>query len=154
MERNEKQTDGTTRNQRGADKKEDSALIRNTQCVGPISTAEKRRGSENSNPVVRASLVSPKPPSGGEPEERGAEVNSTESRRDVYGASGPGGTQKRQTAGGIGRALSSPFHPDRRLFYNQARLHRARDGQTPDQVYCDNRPGRRTAAQAEPARRH
>ena len=51
------------------DKKEDSALIRNTQSVGPISTTEKRRGTENSDPVVRGSLVSPKPPGGGEPEE-------------------------------------------------------------------------------------
>ncbi len=32
------------------------------------------------------------------------------------------------------------------MFYNQARPHRALDGQTPDQVYCDNLPARRTAA--------
>jgi len=118
MERNEKQTDGTTRNQRGADKKEDSALIRNTKCVGPISTAEKRRGSENSDPVVRASLVSPRPAGDGEPEEQDDEVNETDSRRDVYGASGPGGAQRRHAAGGIGRAVPRPSHPVRRLFYN------------------------------------
>ncbi|CBK41513.1 putative Transposase [Nitrospira defluvii] len=32
------------------------------------------------------------------------------------------------------------------MFYNQARPHPALDGKTPDQVYCDNLPARRTAA--------
>ena len=32
------------------------------------------------------------------------------------------------------------------MFYNQARPHRALDGTTPGQVYCDNLPARRTAA--------
>lgn len=32
------------------------------------------------------------------------------------------------------------------MFYNQARLHRALDGRTPDAVYIDNLPARRTAA--------
>jgi len=31
-------------------------------------------------------------------------------------------------------------------FYNQTRPHRARDGHTPDGVYVDNLPARRTAA--------
>ena len=39
-------------------------------------------------------------------------------------------------------------------FYNQARPHRALDGKTPDQVYSDNLPTRRTAASAAHARRH
>ena len=33
-----------------------------------------------------------------------------------------------------------------RTFYNQTRPHRALDGHTPDEVYFDNRPTRRTAA--------
>lgn len=32
------------------------------------------------------------------------------------------------------------------MFYNQARPHRALDGDTPDRVYFDNLPARRTAA--------
>jgi putative transposase len=39
-------------------------------------------------------------------------------------------------------------------FYNQARPHRALDGRTPDAVYLDNLPPRRTAAWAEHARYH
>ena len=35
------------------------------------------------------------------------------------------------------------------MFYNQARPHRALDGDTPDRVYFDNLPARRTAVQAE-----
>ena len=42
-----------------------------------------RGGSGNSDSVVSGSLASPKPPGGGEPEERGDEENTTESQGDV-----------------------------------------------------------------------
>ena len=42
-----------------------------------------REGSGNSDSVVSGSLASPKPPGGGEPEERGDEENTTESRSDL-----------------------------------------------------------------------
>ena len=42
-----------------------------------------RGGSGNSDSVVSGSLASPKPPGGGEPEERGNEENTTESRGHV-----------------------------------------------------------------------
>ena len=46
-------------------------------------SSPKRGGSGNSDSVVSGSLASPKPPDGGEPEERGDEANTTESRSDV-----------------------------------------------------------------------
>ena len=49
--------------------------------VREISAA--RGGSGNSDSVVSGSLASPKPPGGGEPEERGDEENTTESQGDV-----------------------------------------------------------------------
>ena len=42
-----------------------------------------RGGSGNSDSVLSGSLASPKPPAGGEPEERGNEKNTTESRGHV-----------------------------------------------------------------------
>jgi alpha-beta hydrolase superfamily lysophospholipase len=45
--------------------------------------AADRGGFGNSDSVVSGSLASPKPPGGGEPEERGNEKNTTESRGDV-----------------------------------------------------------------------
>ena len=42
-----------------------------------------RGGSGNSDSVLSGSLASPKPPGCGEPEERGDEANTTESRSDV-----------------------------------------------------------------------
>ena len=43
----------------------------------------QRGGSGNSDSVLSGSLASPKPPAGGEPEERGNEKNTTESRGHV-----------------------------------------------------------------------
>ncbi len=45
--------------------------------------SKRRGGPGNSDSVVSGSLASPKPPGGGEPEERGDEENPTESRGDV-----------------------------------------------------------------------
>ena len=44
---------------------------------------DDRGGSGNSDSVISGSLASPKPPGGGEPEERGNEENTTESRGHV-----------------------------------------------------------------------
>jgi hypothetical protein len=44
-----------------------------------LSLAQQRGGSGNSDSVISGSLASPKSPSGGEPEERGHEKNTTES---------------------------------------------------------------------------
>jgi len=65
--------------------------------------------------MVSGSLASPKPPGGGEPEERGDEVNETESRRDVEGPRGVGGGQRRQDAGRISSAVSGPSPADHRM---------------------------------------
>ena len=46
-------------------------------------TKEVRGGFGNSDSVLSGSLASPKPPGGGEPEERGNEENTTESRGHV-----------------------------------------------------------------------
>ncbi len=48
----------------------------------PVKCAQ-REGSGNSDSVVSGSLASPKPPDGGEPEERGDEENTTKSRSAV-----------------------------------------------------------------------
>ncbi len=42
-----------------------------------------RGGPGNPGSVISDRLASPKPPGGGEPEERGDEANETESRSDV-----------------------------------------------------------------------
>ena len=36
-----------------------------------------------------------------------------------------------------------------RTFYNQTRSHRARDGKTPEEVYCNNLTARLTAASSD-----
>ena len=54
-----------------------------------------REGSGKSISVIRGSLASRTPPSGGEPKERGDEVNETESRSDLQGAGGLGSNQRR-----------------------------------------------------------
>jgi pyrroloquinoline quinone (PQQ) biosynthesis protein C len=74
-----------------------------------------RGGSGNSDSVLSGSLASPKPPAGGEPEERGNEENETQSRGIFQGPGGLGRGQRRQDAGRIGRALSGPSHPDHRM---------------------------------------
>ena len=56
-----------------------SLTITKTSCVG---TRGQRRGPGNSDSVIRGSLASPKPPGGGELEERGDEENTTESQSD------------------------------------------------------------------------
>jgi transposase len=45
-----------------------------------VSLVHREGGSGNSDSVVSGSLASPKPPGGGEPEERGDEENTTESQ--------------------------------------------------------------------------
>jgi len=53
-------------------------------CKAPLQTHSVHRGGAgNSDSVVSGSLASPKPPGGGEPEERGDEENATESQGDV-----------------------------------------------------------------------
>ena len=44
---------------------------------------KERGGSGNSDSVISGRLASPKPPSGGEPKERGNETHETESRSDL-----------------------------------------------------------------------
>ena len=80
-----------------------------------VVTLEDRGGSGNSDSVVSGSLASPTPGRGGNREERGDEEDETESRGDGYGASGVGGGQRRQDAGGIGRAVPNPPHADHRM---------------------------------------
>ncbi len=56
------------------------SVVRSSHPAGLFSL---RGGSGNSDSVVSGSLASPKPPGGGEPEERGDEENTTESQGDV-----------------------------------------------------------------------
>lgn len=50
----------------------------------PITVIDKGRGgSGNSDSVISGSLASPKPPSGGQPKERGDETYETESRNHL-----------------------------------------------------------------------
>ena len=67
-----------------------------------------RCSNEWGHSVISGSLASPKPPGGGEPEERGDEKNETQSRGDLQGAGSIGRGQRRQDADRIGRALWRP----------------------------------------------
>jgi hypothetical protein len=74
-----------------------------------------RGGPRNSDSVIRGSLASPKPPGGGNPEERGEEEHETPSRGDRQGTGGLGRGQRRQDAGRIVRTVSHPSHPGHRM---------------------------------------
>ena len=64
-----------------------------------------REGPGNSDSVLSGSLASPKPPDGGEPEERGDEENATQSRGSLQGSGGFSVHQGRQDAGGVGGTI-------------------------------------------------
>jgi len=74
--------------------------------------------------VISGSLASPKPPSGGKPEERGDEENETESRGYLQGSGGVGRGQRRQD---VGRAEHFRVHPTQITEWKQQLLARAAD---------------------------
>ena len=65
--------------------------------------------------MISGSLASSKPPDGGKQEEHGDEETETQSRGSLQGSGSRSNGERRQDAGGIGRAISRPSHSDHRM---------------------------------------